>query len=206
MNGPARRIYLASRSPRRRELLKQVGVSFEIVLFREDSSRGVDVDESPHAGEDARDYVLRVARSKAEAANLRLMQRRLPVYPVLAADTTVVLGDRILGKPVNAADAADMLELLSGRSHEVLTAVAVCRGDRLETRVSASTVELAPLSSAQIKQYIASGEPMDKAGAYAIQGRAGAFVRHLAGSYTGVVGLPLHETVELLESFGLSFP
>ena len=204
MNGSSRRIYLASRSPRRRELLKQIGVSFEIVLFREDSRRGADVDESPLAGEPADQYVLRIARSKAEAASLRLMQRRLPAYPVLAADTTVVLDERILGKPANETEAIEMLTALSGRTHQVMTAVAVSRFDRLETRLSVSSVEFAGLTPAQIRNYVATGEPLDKAGAYAIQGRAGAFVRHLSGSYTGVVGLPLYETVELLESFGLS--
>ncbi|MCC6531228.1 MAG: septum formation inhibitor Maf [Burkholderiales bacterium] len=206
MNGHPRRVYLASRSPRRRELLKQVGINFELLLFREDARRGLDVDESPHAGEDARDYVVRMARSKAEAASLRLVQRRLPAHPVLAADTTVVLDDQILGKPLDAAQAHAMLSRLSGRAHDVLTAIAVCRHDRLETRLSVSTVELAPLSPAQIRQYVASGEPLDKAGAYAIQGRAGAFVRHLSGSYTGVMGLPLYETVSLLETFGLAPP
>ncbi len=203
MNGPIKRIYLASRSPRRRELLKQAGIAFEIMLFREDMRRGVDVDESPHPDEDPQAYVLRIARSKAEAANLRLQQRRLPDYPVLAADTTVVLGGRILGKPADHAEAQAMLSELSGRSHEVLTAVAVCRHERLETRLSVSTVEFAELSMARIRQYVATGEPLDKAGGYGIQGRAGAFVRRLSGSYTGVMGLPLYETVELLESFGM---
>jgi septum formation protein len=206
MNVPSKRIYLASRSPRRRELLKQVGISFEIVLFREDARRGADVDESPQPGEVPSDYVLRVACSKAEAASLRLNQRRLPAYPVLAADTTVVLDGRILGKPADEADAIAMLTALAGKSHQVLTAVAVGRYERLETRLSTSTVEFAALTPAQIRSYVATGEPLDKAGAYAIQGRAGAFVRHLAGSYTGVMGLPLYETVELLETFGLSLP
>jgi septum formation protein len=206
MNAPSKRIYLASRSPRRRELLKQVGISFEIVLFREDSRRGLDVDESPRQAEEAADYVLRVARSKAEAASLHLMQRRLPAYPVLAADTTVVHASRILGKPADEAEAIAMLTALSGSTHQVLTAVAVGRHERLETRLSTSTVEFAPLTPAQVRNYAATGEPLDKAGAYAIQGRAGAFVRHLSGSYTGIMGLPLYETVELLESFGLSLP
>jgi septum formation protein len=124
----------------------------------------------------------------------------------LAADTTVVLDQRILGKPASEADAMAMLTELSGRTHQVLTAVAVGRYERLETRLSSSTVEFAPLSPTQVRNYIATGEPLDKAGAYAIQGRAGGFVRHLSGSYTGVMGLPLYETVELLESFGLSLP
>jgi len=203
MNVPAKRIYLASRSPRRRELLKQAGIAFEVVLFREDARRDVDVDESPKPDEDPREYVLRMARIKAQAAGVRLAQRRLPLYPVLSADTTVVLGGRILGKPADAGEATRMLSALSGTTHEVLTAVAVSRLDRLETRLSVSTVEFAALTPQQIRQYVASGEPMDKAGAYAIQGRAGTFVRHLVGSYTGVMGLPLFETVELLDSFGL---
>jgi septum formation protein len=203
MNAPFKRIYLASRSPRRRELLKQAGISFEVLLFREDSRRGVDVDESPVAQESPRDYVQRMARIKTQAAALRLAQRRLPLYPVLGADTSVILDERILGKPADADEAVAMLSALSGRVHEVMTAVAVCRHERLETRLSVSKVEFSPLTPVQIRQYVASGEAFDKAGAYAIQGRAGAFVRHLAGSYTGVMGLPLYETIELLESFGM---
>jgi len=204
MNGPIKRIYLASRSPRRRELLKQIGVPFEILLFREDARRGADVDESPHADEDSHAYVLRMARTKAEAAHLRMAQRKLPIHPVLAADTTVVVDNTILGKPADLEEAHAMVSLLSGRRHEVLTAVAVCHIDRLETRLSVSSVELAPLAPARIRQYVATGEPLDKAGGYAIQGRAGAFVRHLSGSYSGVMGLPLYETIELLDAFGFA--
>lgn len=204
MNAPTKRIYLASRSPRRRELLKQAGIAFELLLYREDMRRGFDVDESPLAGEDARAYVTRMARIKAQAASLRLQQRRLPDYPILAADTTVVLDARILGKPADHAEALAMLAQLSGRTHEVLTAIAVCRHERLETRLSVSSVEFAAVSAARLRQYVATGEPLDKAGAYGIQGRAGAFVRHLSGSYTGVMGLPLFETIELLEAFGVA--
>ena len=204
MNAPFKRIYLASRSPRRRELLKQAGISFEILLFREDSRRGVDVDESPAEQESPRDYVLRMARIKTQAAALRLAQRRLPLYPVLGADTTVILDERILGKPTDADDAVAMLSTLSGRVHEVMTAVAVCRHDRLETRLSVSKVEFAPLTPVQIRQYVASGEAFDKAGAYAIQGQAGAFVTRLDGSYSGVVGLPLAETAGILARLDLT--
>ena len=204
MNGSIKRIYLASRSPRRRELLKQVGIPFEILLFREDAKRGADVDEAPHADENSREYVLRMARTKAEAAHLRMAQRKLPIHPVLAADTSVVIDNCILGKPADQADAQAMLSMLAGRSHEVLTAVAVWCAGRFETRLSVSTVEFAPMSADRISKYVATGEPFDKAGAYAIQGRAGAFVRRLSGSYTGVMGLPLYETIELLESFGLA--
>lgn len=204
MNSPPKRIYLASRSPRRRELLKQAGIAYEILLYREDTRRGFDVDETPHAGEDPRDYVLRMARIKAQAAALRLQQRRLPDFPVLSADTTVVLDGRILGKPADHAEALAMLSELSGRGHEVLTAIAVCRQERLETRLSVSRVDFAPIPPARLRQYVASGEPLDKAGAYGIQGRAGTFVRHLSGSYSGVMGLPLFETVDLLEGFGVT--
>jgi len=203
MNGPVKRIYLASRSPRRRELLRQAGIAYEILMYREDTRRGLDVDETPRSDEDPREYVLRMARMKAEAASLRVQQRRLLDYPVLSADTTVVLDGRILGKPVDHADAFAMLSALSGRSHEVLTAIAVCRMDRLETRLSVSMVEFATVSEARLRQYVATGEPLDKAGAYGIQGRAGTFVKNLSGSYTGVMGLPLFETLDLLEAFGV---
>jgi len=195
------RIHLASRSPRRRELLRQVGIAFDVLLVREDAKRSVDVDETPLAGEAPGDYVLRMARIKAEAGWAGVVRRRLPQHPVLAADTTVVLDEIILGKPADAADAERMLRALSGRGHRVLTAVALCRQDRLETRLSTSTVDFKPLTDAEIQRYVATGEPMDKAGAYAVQGRAGAFVRHLVGSYSGVMGLPLCETAELVASF-----
>jgi septum formation protein len=203
MNDPAKRIYLASRSPRRRELLKQLGVTFEVLLFREAVRRGADVDETPQAGERPEDYVQRLAQAKAEAGMLYMAQRKLPVHPVLGADTTVAIGGRILGKPADEDEATEMLQLLSGRTHEVMTAVAIRLQDVLHARLSLSEVAIAPLSDAQIRAYVATGEPMDKAGAYAIQGRAGAFVRRLSGSYTGVMGLPLFETAELLKAVGL---
>lgn len=201
MSPPDRRIYLASRSPRRRELLRQIGVAYEVLLYREDPRRGPDVDETPHAGEDPVTYVERMARIKADAAWYAISRRRVPPLPALAADTTVVLDGAILGKPADAEDAFAMLERLSGRPHRVLTAVAVRLGDREEMRLSDSTVELRAMSAAEIRRYVASGEPMDKAGAYGIQGRAAAFVRHLSGSFSGVVGLPLCETAELLAAF-----
>lgn len=197
-----RLIYLASRSPRRRELLKQIGVGFELLLVREDGRRGPDVDETPQPGEDPVGYVLRMARIKAQAALKSLAHRKLAVpRPILSADTTVVLDERILGKPADEAEAYEMLQMLSGRTHQVLTAVAMCRPDRMEARLSVTTVELRELTPAEIRHYVASGEPMDKAGAYGVQGRAGAFVRRLEGSYTGVMGLPLFETAELLALF-----
>jgi len=196
-----RKIYLASRSPRRRELLKQIGIPFELLLLRDHPGRNVDVDESQQLGESPSDYVRRVARLKAEAGWERVLQRRLRRFPVLAADTVVAVEEAILGKPTDAGRAVEMLKLLSGREHRVLTAVAVKFEDRLEIFVSESHVRFAELSQADIEAYVASGESTDKAGAYAIQGRAQAFVTELRGSHSGVMGLPLHETTQLLKQF-----
>jgi septum formation protein len=196
-----KRIYLASRSPRRRELLKQIGIPFEVLLLRDHPGRNVDVDESQQPGESADEYVRRVTRLKAGAGWERVLQRRLRKFPVLAADTVVAVDDIILGKPPDAAHAVKMLQLLSGREHRVLTAVAVRLDDRVELIVSESHVRFAELGPADIEAYVASGESTDKAGAYAIQGRAQAFVTELRGSHSGVMGLPLHETTQLLKSF-----
>jgi len=204
MSEPVRRIYLASRSPRRRELLKQLGVTFEVLLFREAERRGADIDESPQSGERPEDYVQRLAQTKATAGALYVAQRKLPIYPVLGADTTVALDGQILGKPSGEEAAVEMLRALSGRTHEVMTAVAICRQDTVNTRLSLSEVAFAPLSEQQIRAYVATGEPLDKAGAYAIQGRAAAFVRRMSGSYTGIMGLPLYETAELLKATELA--
>jgi len=203
MNVGEKRIYLASRSPRRRELLKQIGVSFELLLLREDARRGVDVDETPLPGEAPADCAVRIARAKAEVATIRVVQRRLQLYPVLAADTTVVRDDAVIGKPQDAGHAAQILAALAGREHQVITAVAVAMRDQVESTVSISSVEFRTLSPAEIQRYIASGEPFDKAGAYAIQGRAAAFVTRIRGSYSGIMGLPLAETAQLLEKFGI---
>jgi septum formation protein len=197
------RIYLASRSPRRRDLLKQIGVPFELLLLREDLRRGVDVDETPMADESAGVYVLRIARLKAEMAVRQIAYRNLPQKPVLAADTTVVFDGEIIGKPDDAEHAARMLRTLSGREHQVLTAVAVALREQIETQISVSSVWFRELSDADVRRYCASGEPLDKAGAYAIQGRAGAFVTRITGSYSGIMGLPLAETVELLQKFNV---
>lgn len=199
-------IYLASRSPRRRELLRQIGVSFEIVPLREAPRHPADVDETPRTGETADAYVLRVAREKAQAAVAITSVRRLALRPVLAADTTVVLDDAILGKPANAAAAATMLESLAGRRHRVLTAVAVTSGNEIETRVSESQVWFRALTPEEIRRYVATGESTDKAGGYAVQGRAAAFITRIEGSYSGIMGLPLAETAELLRSHGISLP
>ena len=197
-------IYLASRSPRRRELLAQAGVKFEPLLFREGSRQDADALEDPLPSEPPDAYVRRVTNLKAAAAWQRVTQRKgLARMPVLAADTTVALGNEILGKPADRRDAIRMLAMLSGTRHVVLTAVAIRFEDRVELAVSETFVTFAPLAAERIEAYVDSGEPFDKAGAYAIQGRAGAFVSRLEGSYTGVVGLPLFETCELLRSFGV---
>lgn len=196
---PERGIYLASRSPRRRELLSQIGVRYHLLLFRERIDEKPEVEEAPLAGETPAAYVERLARTKAEAGWRRMLQRNLPPAPVLAADTTVALEGRIFGKPKDRAEAAEMLAALSGRRHEVLTAVALKNHDQLELALSTSEVLLKKLSSDEIAQYVASGEADDKAGAYAIQGRAARFIVELRGSYSGVAGLPLYETSQLLD-------
>ncbi len=196
-------IYLASRSPRRRELLKQVGVTFEIVLLREDLRRGPDVDETPLGDEKPEAYVLRIACAKAELAARYMGRRALPARPVLAADTTVVCGGRIIGKPTDREDAVRILKMLSGRQHEVITGVAVATPDRVQHAVSQSKVWFRELSEDEIRRYVATGEPLDKAGAYAIQGRAAAFATRIEGSYSGIMGLPLSETTDLLRKFNI---
>jgi septum formation protein len=199
-------VYLASRSPRRRELLRQIGVAFEVFQLREAAQRRVDIDETPLSGETPEAYVLRVARDKAQAAAAMIAARRVAPRPVLAADTTVVLDDAILGKPADVADAVRMLGRLSGRSHRVLTAVAVARGTDIDTRLSDSQVWFRALAADEIRRYVASGEPNDKAGGYAVQGHAAAFITRIEGSYSGIMGLPLAETAELLRIHGILLP
>jgi septum formation protein len=200
-------IYLASRSPRRRDLLTQIGVRFEMLLFREGTRQDAETTEEPYPGEHPDDYVRRVTRIKAEAGWQRVVMRKgLRRMPVLAADTTVALANEMLAKPADAADAARMLRLLSGTRHRVLTAVAVAFEGRLEMRVSESQVTFCTLDEARIDAYISGGEPFDKAGGYGIQGRAAAFASRIEGSYTGVMGLPLFETAELLREFGVTVP
>lgn len=195
-------IYLASKSPRRRELLKQIGIHFELLLIREQAPR-VDVDEVPMPNETAHAYVERVCKLKAEAALAVMRQRRLTLRPVLTADTTVALDGQIFGKPADQADARRMLSLLSGESHQVLTAVAVAVGNEVKQVLTTSFVTFAKLSEDDIKRYIDTGEPMDKAGAYAVQGLAAKFIVKLSGSYSGVMGLPLYETAVLLRQCGV---
>jgi len=195
------RLYLASRSPRRRELLRQIGIEFEPLLLRERSPRGPDVSEVTLPGESPEDYVRRISSAKAGVAWARILERGLVRHPVLAADTTVCVGGVLLGKPADRADAARVLRLLSGATHRVLTAVAIQFGERIEMAVNDSMVRFCELSPKDIASYIDSGEPMDKAGGYAIQGRAAAFIPELRGSYSGVMGLPLYETAELISRF-----
>ena len=183
-------IYLASASPRRQELLRQLGVSFEVLV--------TDIPESPVVGESARVYVQRLARAKAEAGARLARERGLPARPVLGADTEVVLDGEILGKPTDAVHGRAMLTRLAGRTHEVLTAVALVADGAVRTALSESRVTLGPMSDIEIEEYWRSGEPADKAGGYGIQGLAAAFVERIEGSYSGVVGLPLYEVARLL--------
>ena len=197
-------IYLASRSPRRRELLKQIGVNFEVVQFREYLVRGADVDEAPLAGETSENYVKRIACAKTEAGWSCLVQRRLRRFPVLAADTTVALEGKIIGKPINRDHVVAMLSELSGREHSVLTAVAMKFEDKMDLGLSTTLVRFKQLAEEEIRHYAATSEALDKAGGYAIQGLAAAFVAGIDGSYSGVMGLPLFETAQLLREFGYS--
>jgi len=191
----AQPIYLASRSPRRCTLLEQIGVRYALL----DAAEAEAVDETVHDDESAEGYVERVTRAKVDAGWARLHAARLAPAPVLAADTAVVADRRILGKPADRADAARMLALLSGRTHEVLTGVALRGAARTAYALSRSRVTFRPLDGAEIRAYVATGEADDKAGAYAIQGRAAQFVSALEGSYSGVMGLPLYETAQLIE-------
>lgn len=194
-------IWLASQSPRRQELLAQIAVRFELLAPGPDED--AEALEAVVPGESPTQYVERVVLAKAHAARARLAARGLPDAPILVADTTVAIGGTLLAKPADDADARRMLEALSGRGHRVLTAIAVVRGSRIEQAISVSRVRFARLSSSRIDAYVASGEPSGKAGAYAIQGRAAAFVRRIEGSYSGIMGLPLHETMTLLRRAGI---
>jgi septum formation protein len=195
-------IYLASQSPRRAQLLEQLGVRFERLL----PAPGEDAEalEVVRGAEAPATYVQRVTALKLDAAVQRLHAGGLPVAPVLCSDTTVALGRSILGKPDNAAEAARMLSQLSGKTHRVLTAVAVQHGKKRFDALSVSSVTFAQMTPAQIRAYVASGEPMGKAGAYAVQGRAAMYIGRISGSYSGIMGLPLRETALLLQKAGLT--
>ena len=196
-------VYLASQSPRRRQLLEQLGVRHELLL--PDEGEDTESLEAVHDGEAPSAYVRRVTALKREAARERLLRRGLPPAPVLCSDTTVALGDRIYGKPADQQDAARMLGELAGHTHRVLTAVAVAvaDGERTLETVSESTVSFEPMTRAQIERYVATGEPLGKAGAYAIQGRAAMHITRIAGSYSGIMGLPMYETAQLLRAVGI---
>jgi len=188
-------LYLASTSPRRSELLAQIGV--QISIF------SVDTDESPIVGEIPSAYVLRLAEAKAQAGWEYMVANRLPELPVLGADTTVVLGDRALGKPVNQEDCIQSLMSLSGRTHQVLTAVAIKKANVVVSELSVTNVTFKELTPDLLEQYWLTGEPQDKAGGYGIQGFGAVFVDKIEGSYSGVVGLPIEKTVLLLNQFNV---
>ncbi len=196
-------LYLASQSPRRQELLRQIGARFELLLASDDED--AEALEAELSGETPDDYVQRVCALKAQAAVRRRTTRNLPALPILTSDTTVCLGGEILGKPTDAADAHRMLRGMSGRQHRVLTAVTVVKADGTPMHaLSVSDVRFAVVTDNDIARYIASGEPFGKAGAYGIQGRAAAFVAHISGSYSGIMGLPLFETAALLAQAGIT--
>ena len=193
-------IYLASQSPRRSQLLDQLGVRHELLLPEPDED--AETLETVLGNEAPVAYVKRVTQLKLDAALRRLVSRGLPAAPVLCSDTTVALGRVIFGKPANAADAVRMLTVLSGKTHRVLTAVTLGTFSERQLALSESRVTFDKLSEDQIQAYVASGEPLGKAGAYAVQGRAAAYISHVNGSYSGIMGLPLFETARLLQSFG----
>lgn len=193
-------VYLASQSPRRRQLLEQLGVPYELLLA--DDGEDVEALEVVLPGEAPRAYVQRVTLLKLQAALARMKRRGLSPAPVLCSDTTVAVGKTILGKPDDAKHARQILGVLSGQTHRVLTAVALGTGRKQAQVLSVSQVRFAPMTRTQIEHYVATGEPMGKAGAYAIQGRAAAYIEHLSGSYSGIMGLPMFETAQLLRAFG----
>ncbi|MDO8177802.1 MAG: Maf family protein [Undibacterium sp.] len=197
------KIYLASKSPRRRELLRQVGIDFELLLLRDAMPRGPDVSEIVFPDELPEAYVSRVTQEKASTAWTFMLARRLPLHPVLAADTTVVIDQKILGKPADHDEAIQMLRQLSGKTHQVLTSLAVHYHESNFHCIQTSDVTFACLTEEQIRAYCATQEPYDKAGGYGIQGLAARFISHISGSYSGIMGLPLFETTVLLRQAGI---
>jgi len=193
-------IYLASQSPRRRQLLDQLGVKYELLL--PDPREDTEALEEPRPNEAPATYVRRVTGHKLDAALQRMKRRGLPQAPILCSDTTVAMARTIYGKPADPRDAARMLKELSGHTHRVLTAVAIQHGRKRREALSDSRVTFAAMTAAQIRRYVESGEPMGKAGAYAVQGAAAAYISHISGSYSGIMGLPMHETAQLLRDFG----
>lgn len=199
-------LYLASKSSRRQALLRQLDIEFETLLLREAIGRDRDVVEEALDAEPPLHYVERIARTKAQVGWQRMHNRKLAERPVLGADTEVVLDGEVFGKPRDAEDAIRMIKRLSGRTHQVLTAVAIRFRDVTEVDLSTSRVTLRRLAAAEIERYVATGEPLDKAGGYAVQGRAAAFISRIEGSYSGIVGLPLCETATLLARIGYPVP
>ena len=195
-------VYLASKSARRQELLRQLAVDFTPLLMREAAGRRRDVVETPRKDEPPLDYIKRIARTKAAVGWHQMGRRGLAPKPVLAADTEVVLDGTVFGKPKDAANAVEMLRRLSGTTHDVSTGVAIRWNTQIMLAVSSSRVTFRAMDNDEIDRYVATGEPFDKAGAYAIQGRGATFVSHLDGSYSGVMGLPLFETAEMLTKIG----
>jgi septum formation protein len=196
-------IYLASKSPRRGDLLRQIGVRFDLLLLRSDGSRAIDVSEVVHANEAAPAYVARVAQEKADFAWQAMQWRKLEVRPVLAADTSVIVDGAILGKPADAVEAMAMLARLSGRTHKVLTAIALRHGETTQQVTQMSEVSFGVLSQPMMAAYCATQEPYDKAGGYGIQGMAACFIARIEGSHSGIMGLPLCETAQLLRRAGI---
>eukprot|EP01037_Dinobryon_pediforme_P032792 gene32792-37933_t len=191
-----KKIYLASKSPRRRELLRQIGIEFELLLSDKE------VDEQVLPNEKPADYVARVTRDKLLSARQIMLQRQLPARPLLAADTTVVVDDLILGKPTDFKQAVEMITLLSGRTHQVLTSIAVAWQEQMWQITQYSDVAFDDLTDEAIRGYCATQEPYDKAGGYGIQGLASIFIKDIAGSHSGIMGLPLFETAQLLQKAG----
>jgi septum formation protein len=197
------KIYLASKSPRRRALLRQIGVDFEVLVLRDSTYKGPEVSEIVHEGEAPEDYVARVTREKAEYGRQLMLWRKLPPRPILAADTTVTADGRILGKPAGMAEAIEMLKFLSGRTHQVLTSIVVSHNQKAWQATQTSEVTFADLSDELIRAYCSTQEPYDKAGGYAIQGQAATFIPKIVGSYSGIMGLPLFETAQLIREAGI---
>lgn len=207
MNQTDKKIYLASKSPRRRELLRQIGVDFELLPFSPADGEKADmINEDTLPGELPHDYVRRISKKKADFAWQALEQRYRLLRPILTADTTVVLGNRILGKPQDKKEAAAMLRELSGKTHQVLTCVTIRNKDQLFQELQESEVTFADLSNEEIDSYCNTLEPYDKAGGYGIQGLAAKFIVRISGSYSGIVGLPLFETTRLLRKAGIDIP
>lgn len=202
MKPAVHKIYLASKSPRRRELLRQIGVDFELLMLRDDPARGPDVSEDVLPGETPENYVARVTLEKANAAQKAMLLRRLPVRMILTADTTVTIDGRILGKPADKAEAKQMMHALSGRTHQVLTSVVLIHDEETFQITQQSDVTFAAMTENEIEAYCSLKEPYDKAGGYAVQGVASLFIQEISGSYSGIMGLPIYETAQLLRQAG----